>query len=130
MLFLQSHHVPYGQDDLILHSILTGVVSDNSGGRRRQCAGLAERGRVPVFSPSKYPGTRRLVRSMKVAGSRRRRHFYTLNTSSVVTPMRPCGAGNQEPIGFPDVWCRRLIEWLILRLSMFGSDGERFVTSL
>ena len=104
MLFLQSHHVPYGHDDLTLHPILIVVVSDGSGGRRRQCAGLAERGRVPVFSPSKYPGTRRLVGSIKVAGSRRHRHFYTLNTSSVVTPMRPCGAGNQEPIGYPDVW--------------------------
>ena len=86
--------------------------------------------RVPLLSPSKYPATRRLVWAIKVTGTLRRLLFYTLNTSSMVTPMRPCDVGNQEPIGYPDEWCRRLREWLNLQLSMSGSDGDQIVTSL
>ena len=85
---------------------------------------------MPLLSPFKYPGARRLVWSIKVAGTQRRRHFYTQNTSLVVTPMRPCCVRMQEPIEYPDVWGRRLREWLILQLYMSGSDGDQIVTGL
>ena len=130
MLSSQSHNVPHVHGDLSHHPILLVVVSNGSGGHRRDCDWLLETDWVPLHSPWKYPGTRRLVRSVKVAATPRRIQIKTQNTSFVAVAMMPCDAGMLEEIGDPDVRCRRWREWFILQLSMSGSAGKRFVTRL